>query len=119
VTPATIYQDGHTQGTHWAGIPGIGPILIGSAPPVVPLVRVRMQLRKQNKLGFTLDSNGSGDAPITIVSAADWEAMIPGCDLPLPAGLWDFDIRYYGEGEAVGQVFHKGTLLVTLGPTRP
>ncbi|QJE95969.1 hypothetical protein [Luteolibacter luteus] len=118
--PAEIYIKPHRRGDNWRGIPSIGPILIDSAQPERPLTRVRMQFRKSNVAHFTIDSNGSGDAPAVIVNATTWEAMIPEVKgLSLPAGTYDFDIEYYAGEDTTPETYHFGFFKVTLDSTRP
>lgn len=104
--PATKRAD------RWIGITSIGPILIDGAQPVVTLARVRMQFRLGAAV-YTLDTEGTPDAPIVINDAATWEASIAAIESGIfeTAGKWTFDIEFYGTGQGA-LTLHKGDIQV-------
>lgn len=106
----TIDLSDHKRGDKWPGIPSIGPVLINGAQPASALARIRAQFRRGAQV-FTLDSNGTGDALITILDAATWEATVPAIAQFLPtAGIWAWDMEFYATGEATPLTLYKGSI---------
>jgi hypothetical protein len=104
--PATKRAD------RWVGITSIGPILIGGAQPDVALARVRMQFRL-GAVVYTLDTEGTPDAPIVIDNGTTWLISIAAIETGIfeTAGKWTFDIEFYGTGQG-SVTYIKGDIQV-------
>ena len=79
MTPANIQLDSHVSGDTWQGILTIGPILNGTDQMPVAAASARLTLAKSGARSvlFTLGTDGTVDAPITLVDGANWSFTIP------------------------------------------
>jgi hypothetical protein len=103
----------HVLDDKWEGISTIGPVLVNEAVPAGALTRVTMELALDG-VTFTLDTEGTPDAPITIDNATTWEASIPEVQDFLPtAGDWIWNMQFYESPDTSPLTFYKGVLRVT------
>jgi len=110
----------HKRGDRWIGIAAIGPVLIDEETPENELVRLRMQFRRvRGSEVFTIDTQGSPDAPAVIDDAETWEAHIPEIQSFLSlAGKWEWDMEFYEHGKANPLTLYKGVVTVHADTTR-
>jgi hypothetical protein len=110
----------HKRGDRWPGVAQIGPILIDEATPANNLTRIRMQFRRVRGSGvFTIDTQGTPDAPAIIDDPEEWTAHIPEIQSFLPeAGAWQWDMEFYEQGKAAPLTLYKGVITVHADTTR-
>lgn len=110
----------HTKESQWEGIE-FGPILFDEEPPAAALKSCRMQFRRglRAELGHTLSSEvEEGAGLITIDDAAAWKIIVPEQELPLAAGVWDWDLRTVDVND-VPLIPYYGTIEVFKNVTQP
>ena len=110
----TIDFPDHKLGDKWLGISAIGPVLINSATPSDALVRVRLHFRRHSLI-FRCDSTAASDvdAPIVISNPATWLANVPEIpDFLSAAGLWHWDMEFWGNGWTGPLTLYKGVITV-------
>lgn len=85
-------------GDTWDGIAQIGPIVFNQAAPPSNLTKVEMHFRRSAddlSVAYQLSSNVVvGAGTINIISASLWTASIPPQALPLPPGVWRWNIHF-------------------------
>ena len=90
MTPATITIEDHVSGDTWQGIPVIGPIQIQSGedlvnfPYAIASARLNFSRIASPSPVFTLATEGSPMAPITIEDPDAWELSIA----PVSPEVW-------------------------------
>jgi hypothetical protein len=111
--PIQIDLSPTTAGDKWHGIASIGPVIIDDAQPALPLTRVKMQFRRNGRLGATFDSKLGNSFSIVISNATTWLAHIPESQpLPLEAGVWQWDMEFWAGTDAAPLTFYRGPLTV-------
>lgn len=96
--PANITIESHVSGDTWQGIAVIGPVLNGVDPMPVAAAsaRLRFATSGSSDTPLVLGTEGTVDAPITLVDGAGWEFTIP----PVTPDIWTpVPGTYYGHFE--------------------
>lgn len=100
-------------GDKWGG-DSIGPVTFDGANPTFPLARVRIEFTRNGSLGMVLDSNGTGDYPISIADAATWFVYLPTIQpIPLDAGIWKGLVRFYDTDSTSPETLAYGDLIIS------
>lgn len=113
--PSIVELDHHTPGDDWPGIPTIGPIRISidggePIPMSVPIRSARAYWVKGENYPAQVKHQTdpvTGELPIILVDAANWELSIPkvaGALFPLTRGQWYSHLEITDE---------EGTILTT------
>ena len=87
----------HTRGDSWLGIPTIGPLGVDDGgdgyqvPMGTPITAAALHFFRVGATvpAITFETGGTGDAPLVIQDAANWELSVPPVnpeDFTLPAG---------------------------------
>ncbi len=107
--PATVLGD------EWTGL-SIGPVVVTGITQG-NLTRITMGfVGPISPVPYTADSNGLGDALITITNAGTWEAIIAPVASFLPAaGEWKWDMKFYNTGNVTPITLYSG--VITVYPT--
>jgi hypothetical protein len=102
------------QGDTWGGIPSI----IFTPNPTYLVVSARMQFRESKVAVLPSATLSTEDGSIIINNAADWEFTIPVQNLPLTAGIYDWQFQTT-DSQGNVQTYMQGTLQVYLDVVRP
>lgn len=116
--PAILPDQTHYRGDLWENVYHFGPVTDESGdPPDTPALSCRMQFRDtKGVLGYELSSiPGEGKGTITIVDSVNHEFDIPPQDLPLEAGLWEWDFEVFSTVDLTGlpSTYFAGKMTVT------
>ena len=117
MTPAPIILPDHTRGDTWLGIPTIGPIGVtdgGDAyqvPVGAPIVAAKLHFIKVGDTvpAIAFETDGSGDAPIVIQDAANWELSVPPvapADFPLSVGNY-VGLLQITDADGIALTYHR------------